>query len=60
VFVCVLFKNAFSGLDHITSNGRMIDELEMMWNKVVMTCFKVLVWHLRGGTEENFKKPQSQ
>jgi hypothetical protein len=28
----------------------------MEWNKVVDAQFKVLYWHLPGGTEENNKK----
>jgi hypothetical protein len=29
------------------------NEVEMMWKKAVMACFKVLLWHLPGWIEEN-------
>jgi hypothetical protein len=32
------------------------NELERMWKVVVMAWFKVLFWHLSGGTEETMKK----
>jgi hypothetical protein len=32
------------------------DELERIWKEVVVAYFKVLSWHLPGGTEKNHKK----
>jgi hypothetical protein len=31
-----IFYDAFSVADYITSNGRMLDELERIWKKVVL------------------------
>jgi hypothetical protein len=36
----------------------MNDELESIWKEAVMACFKILSWHILGGTEENSEIPQ--
>jgi hypothetical protein len=36
----------------------MSDELERMWKKVAVACFKVLSWHLLGEIEENHIKSE--
>jgi hypothetical protein len=35
------------------------NELERMWKEVVIAEFKVLLWHLPGGAEQNPEKPQN-
>jgi hypothetical protein len=40
--------------------GFVIDDLEIMWNKVVVAYYKVLYLRLRRGTEENYEKYPSQ
>jgi hypothetical protein len=37
----------------------MNNELERIWKDAVEAQFKVLYWHLCGGTEENHTKSQS-
>jgi hypothetical protein len=37
-----------------------MDELRMIWKEVLMAYFKVLSWHLNGGTEENYEQTQSR
>jgi hypothetical protein len=32
------------------------DDLESVWNEAAVSYFKVLFWHLTGGTEENHEK----
>ena len=32
------------------------DEFKYMWKEAVMAYFKVLSWHLNGGTEENHEE----
>jgi hypothetical protein len=34
----------------------MCNELEIKWKEAVVTYFKVLSWHLPGGTKENPRK----
>jgi hypothetical protein len=34
----------------------MINKLERIWKEAAMAKFKVLSWHLPGGTEENHEK----
>jgi hypothetical protein len=59
LFVCGLFNNAVSSSDYIASNNMMVNELERIWKEAVMVYFKLLSWHLRGGTEENNENPKS-
>jgi hypothetical protein len=35
------------------------DALERMWKEAFVADYKVVSWHLLGGTEENHGKPQS-
>jgi hypothetical protein len=37
----------------------VINELERIWKEAVMALFKVLSRYFPGGTEENYKKPES-
>jgi hypothetical protein len=37
----------------------MNNESQKIWKEAVVDYFKVLSWHLPGGTEENHKKSQS-
>jgi hypothetical protein len=41
-FICGLFIDAESSVGHTASNGKMINQLERMWKKLGMSCFKVL------------------
>jgi hypothetical protein len=34
----------------------MMDELERMWDEVVVVCCKILPWYLSGESEENHVK----
>lgn len=55
--VCGLFNSCFGSSDCRALHGRIMnDELETMWEEVVMVCYKVLCWHVIRGTEENQKK----
>jgi hypothetical protein len=47
-----LLYYAFSIVDHITSNGRMIDELESICKEAVVIYFSALSQHPLTGTEE--------
>lgn len=38
-------------------SGKMINELERMWNKAVMAYLKALSWHSLAATKENHEKP---
>jgi hypothetical protein len=38
----------------------MCNELEMIWKETVVAHFKILSWHLPGGTDENHKKKFGQ
>jgi hypothetical protein len=47
-------------IDYIGSNEMMVgDELESLWEEVVMARFKELSRHLSGETEESHGDPQS-
>jgi hypothetical protein len=61
LFISDFFNDAVTSSDNVASNDRMISEyeLERIWKEAAMTYFKVLSWHLSGGTEENDDKPQS-
>jgi hypothetical protein len=56
--LCSLFNDAFSSSAYISSNERMISELERIWKKAVVAQLKVLSRNLRGGTEGNHEKYQ--
>jgi hypothetical protein len=48
-----------AGLDYITSNGRMIDELEGTWKEAISILFEILRLNFSGGTERNHDKSNS-
>jgi hypothetical protein len=37
IFICDLFSDVVSSSDHVASNGRVINELERIWKKAVVT-----------------------
>jgi hypothetical protein len=38
----------------------IFSKIERVGGKVILTYFRVLMWHLAGGIEENHEKPQSR
>lgn len=56
-FSCILglFNHALNSSVYIASNVKMINELEMMWNKGIVALCYVLFRHLSGGSEEKHK-----
>jgi hypothetical protein len=54
----VLFKDAFSSLNCIASNGKrsVNDELEGIWKEAVVASFELQSPHMPFGTEENEEK----
>lgn len=57
VVSCILglFNHALNSSVYIVSNVKMINELEMIWNKGTVASFYVLFRHLSGGSEEKHK-----
>jgi hypothetical protein len=54
-----LFNDAFISPDSISSDGKMIMKLQLMWNEMVVACSDVIFLHLAEGNEEDHDKPQS-
>lgn len=53
-------NNNVSNSNYVVSNDWMTENngVEGMWEEAVITLYKVLVWHLLEGTEEDKEKPQ--
>jgi hypothetical protein len=56
-FNCAFFNGAFISPDSISSDGKMIIELQWIWKEMVVSGFEVMSLHLAQGSEENHEKP---